>query len=212
VLLWAERQAEPITRDKESGASNSEVDVPSLSGAIYDVLLERTGPRLFDKRRNAGVGRGLEYWRVLKRDFGLESADAQLAKLSMYFKPAKCTDIRVLGEALDRWEALGREITTPMADEFRLIALRELVPKSLVDLISTQSALKTYLEAVMFVRRQVADQRHATQVEAVRQQGAAPMDLSALIAAIGQLRGDSREWNEHAHEDHEPADPAEDLV
>ena len=57
VLLWAERQAEPITRDKESGASNSEVDVPSLSGAIYDVLLERTGPRLFDKRRNAGVGR-----------------------------------------------------------------------------------------------------------------------------------------------------------
>jgi hypothetical protein len=59
----------------------------------------------------------------------MESADAQLAKLSMYFKPAKCTDIRVLGEALDRWEALGREITTPMADEFRLIALRGVGPQ-----------------------------------------------------------------------------------
>ncbi len=77
---------------------------------------------------------------MLKRDFDLESADAQLAKLIMYFKPDKCTDIRVLGETLDRCEALGREITTPMADEFRLIALRELVPKSLVDMISPVDA------------------------------------------------------------------------
>ncbi len=54
---------------------------------------------------------------MLKRDFGMESADAQLAKLTMYVKPAKCTDVRVLGEALDRWEALGREISTSMVDE-----------------------------------------------------------------------------------------------
>ena len=144
VLEWAERQTEPILRSHEDAASIPSVDVPSFSGALYDVLLERTGPRLMDKRRNAGSGRGLEYWRVLKRDFGMESADAQLAKWTMYVKPARCTDVRALGEALDRWEALGREISTPMPDEIRLIALKELVPKSLLDLISTQSVLKTY--------------------------------------------------------------------
>ena len=194
VLAWAEKQPDTITQDRELDASTGDVDVRALSSAIFDVLLERNGPRLYDKRRNAGASRGLEYWRLLKRDFGMESTDAQMAKLSMFMKPAKCADIRVLGEALDRWEALGREIATPMGDEFRLIALRELVPKSLADLMMTQTALKTYPEAMMFVRRQVADQRHAIQVETVRQQGHAPMDLSALIAAIGLLRGDSGEW------------------
>ena len=48
---------------------------------MFDVLMERIGPKIFDKRRNAGPGRGLEVWRILKYDFGTSSPDAQLAKL-----------------------------------------------------------------------------------------------------------------------------------
>ena len=193
ILAWAERQTEVITEDVELKSAEPGLDIVSISGAVFDILMERTGPRLFDKRRNAGHGRGLEFWRMLKRDFGTESTDAQLAKLQMYIKPGRCSSTQILGEALDRWEALGRELTRPVDDDFRLLALRELVPKSIADMMATQVALRTFPEALMFVRRQVADHRHASQVQAVQrhaQQGPAPMDLSILLAAIAQLRGE----------------------
>lgn len=129
IMRWAECQTQPITRETEASVSTPDLDASSVSRAVFDVLLERTGPRLFDKRRNAGSGKGLELWRVLRRDFGMESADAQLAKLNLYFKPARCADVKFLGEALDKWEALGREITRPIDEDFRLLALRELVPR-----------------------------------------------------------------------------------
>eukprot|EP00974_Lingulodinium_polyedra_P082619 8000880-Lingulodinium_polyedra.AAC.1 len=63
--------------------------------------MERTGSGLFDKRRDAGKGRGMECWRILKRDFGTSSADAQLAKLQMHMKPRRCASMAELGPALD---------------------------------------------------------------------------------------------------------------
>jgi hypothetical protein len=153
--------------------------------------MERTGPRLFDKRRNAGQGRGLEFWRVLKRDFGTESTDAQMAKLQMYIRPGRCGSVQQLGDAMDRWEALGRELTRPVEDDFRMLALRELVPKSVAEMMMTQVSLKSFAEAMMYVRRLVADQRHTSQVHQVQRgthQGPAPMDVSAILAAISNLR------------------------
>ena len=130
MLAWAERRTDTITEEVELEVAEAGLDVVGISGAIFDILMERTGPRLFDKRRNAGQGRGLEFWRALKRDFGTESTDAQLAKLQMYFRPGRCPSIQVLGEALDRWEALGRELTRPVDDDFRLLALRSSPPRA----------------------------------------------------------------------------------
>ena len=143
-----------------------------------------------DKRRNAGTGRGLEFWRLLKRDFGLASVDAQLAKLQLYMEPGRCASVQELGPALDRWEALGRELARPLDDDFRLLALRKLVPKSMEESMLTQFALRSFPEALMFVRRQVAEARHMHQVREVQRQGQnpVPMDISALIAAIAALR------------------------
>ncbi len=59
----------------------------------------------------------------------MESTDAQLAKLQMFIKPARCSSIAVVGEAPERREVLGRELTKPADDDFKLFALRELVPK-----------------------------------------------------------------------------------
>ena len=132
-------------------------DAAGSSHATYDVLMERTGARLYDKRRNAGVGWGLEFWRFLVRDFGMESADAQLAKLHRFIKPARCSSVAALGEALDKREALGLELHKPVDEDFELLALRELVPKSVADMMITQSALRSYPEALMYVRRQVVD-------------------------------------------------------
>lgn len=187
LLSWAEPQVEPVTRANEVEMSTAGFDVAAFSCAIYDVLLERIGPRLFDKRLQSGILVGSP------KRFGKESADAQLAKLHLYCKPARCTDVRLLGEALDRREALGRDITRPVDDDVRLLALRELVPESLVELMTTQVALKSYPEALMYVRRHLTDQRHAVQVEAVRERGHAPMDISAFIAAIGRMNGGRHE-------------------
>ncbi len=123
ILTWAEGRSEAITEAVEESMSEPDIDLIEISRGIFDILMERTGPRLFDKRRNAGQGRGLELWRALKRDFGTESTDAQLAKLQLYVKPGKCASVQALGEALDRWEALGRELTRPVDDDFRLLAL-----------------------------------------------------------------------------------------
>ena len=61
----------------------------------------------------------------------------------------------------------------------------------------------------MFVRRQVVEQRHASQVQLVQrqgQQGHAPMDLSVLLAAIANLRGEGAETPQEESEG-----PASDL-
>jgi hypothetical protein len=148
--------------------------------------MERTGQRLFDKRRNAGAGRGFDFWRILKRDFGTSSVGAQLAKLQMHTKPGRHVWIQKFGPALGRWEALGPKLMRPVDDDFRLLALRELAPKIIADLMVTQVSLRSFLGTIVLARRQVAEMRHIHQVqEAQRQAGSpAPSDLSALVAAI----------------------------
>lgn len=90
----------------------------------------------------------------------LERAEAQLAKLNLYFKPARCTDVKFLGDAPDRCEALGRDITRPIDEDRRLLALHELVPRGLADLMTTQVSLKSYPDALTYARRHMTDQRH----------------------------------------------------
>lgn len=164
ALAWAEQQADPITEEVEVRMSAQGVSLVELSLGLFDVLMERTGQRIYDKRRNAGKGRGPECWRILKRDFGASSVDAQLAKLQAYMKPGRCTSVQELGAALDRWEALGRESTKPVDDDFRLLALRALVPRNFADVMSTQVSFRNYPEARMCVRCQVAEVRHTSQV------------------------------------------------
>lgn len=129
LLQWAEAQPDPITEYIERGATGFGVDMSHVSTAFFDLLLERTGPRLNDERKNAGFGRVLEFWRLLKRDCGTSSADAQMA-------------LQDSGSAPDRWEALGREPTRPVDDDFRFLALRELIPKSLGDWMLSQFTLR----------------------------------------------------------------------
>jgi hypothetical protein len=194
ILLWAERREEPITLDHELEIAAPGVDAVGISGAIFDVIMERTGSRIFDKRSNAGRSRGLEFWRILKRDYGTESASAQLAKQRMYTHPVKCASVQLLGDALDKWEALGREIHSPIPENFHLIALQQIVPKSMYETMAAQPSLNKFSEALAFVRRQVADHRHANQVQAIQRQAPVAMDVSALAAAW---------WKEGAQPDDE---------
>jgi hypothetical protein len=198
MLTWAEKHPDQITLADEQNATAAapSLDVVSFSGAVYDVLMERTGAKMFDKRRNAGAGRGFEFWRILKRDFGMASSEAHAARLAMYMQPAKCASMALLGDALDKWEALGGDLNRPMDDDFKMLALKVLVPKNICDMITSQMSLRTFPEALAYVRRQVADHRHANQAQAVQRaahQGPAPMDVSALNAAYEWLHGGSPE-------------------
>jgi hypothetical protein len=200
ILKWAEERDTIITERVEKDWSEDGVDLPAFSLGIYDILMERTGSKLFDKRRNAGQGRGLEFWRTLRRDFGMESNEAQAAKLQLYMKPCRCTSVLLLGEALDRWESLGREVmsTLHLDDKIKHISLRELIPKNMVEMMNTQASLKDFPDALLYVRRQVAEQRHSSQVSLIQrggqggaQQAPVPMDMSVILRQIAALRGET---------------------
>eukprot|EP00972_Heterocapsa_arctica_P093258 13758521-Heterocapsa_arctica.AAC.1 len=54
MLAWAESQIDPISLATEIGSSEPGTNTPAISEAIYDILMERTGSNLFDKRRAGG--------------------------------------------------------------------------------------------------------------------------------------------------------------
>jgi hypothetical protein len=201
ILKWAEERETMITEQVEMDHSEIDVDLKAFSLGIFDILMERTGDKLFDKRRNAGQGRGLEFWRLLRRDFGMESNEAQAAKLTLYMKPCRCTSVLLLGEALDKWESLGREVmsTLHLDDKIKHISLRELIPKHMVEMMNTQATLKDFPDALAYVRRQIAEHRHSSQVSLIQrgagvQQAPVPMDtssMSVIMRQIAVLRGET---------------------
>jgi len=207
LLEWSERQTDPITIQVEQGLSPS---TEEASRRIYDILTERTGPQVFDKRRNAGLGRGLEFWRVLKRDFGTYSLEAQAAKLQNFMYPSR-VDMKDLGGALDRWETLGRELGRNVDEDFKFIALKALIPTTMTEQI-TLHGIKTYADALSFVRRHIADRRNAAQASEVQRQakivtkGAAPMDISAVLAALGIETGGGEDVESDGQESASPLD------
>jgi hypothetical protein len=207
LLEWSESQTDPITTQVEQNLSPS---AEEASRRIYDILTERTGPQVFDKRRNAGLGRGLEFWRVLKRDFGTYSLEAQAAKLQNFMYPSR-VDMKDLGGALDRWETLGRELGRNVDEDFKFIALKALIPTTMTEQI-TLHGIKTYADALSFVRRHIADRRNAAQASEVQRQakivtkGAAPMDISAVLAALGIETGGSEDAENDGQECASPLD------
>lgn len=70
---------------------------------------------------------------------------------------------------------------TRLVDDDFSFALRELVPNSTLDMLLSQLALRSFLAAPLYVRRQVAEHldAHGKPV---------PMDLSGITAAIAQLQ------------------------
>ena len=199
LLAWAEEHIGPVTLAKEEAMTSTDFNVVAASTEIFDILLAKTTRDLYEKRKVAGDGRGLEFWRVMRRDFGMESVDAQHAKLQLFMKPARCGSMADLHAALDRWEAIGVQIGKPVDDDFKLIALKELVPKTMLEQLSTQVQLKKFPEAMAYVKSQVIEQGYANQVAQIQKQarggGPAPMDigsleknpLTVLLAAIEKM-------------------------
>ena len=107
LLKWAEQQPDKITVEVEENMSTSDLHVPTASTAIFDILLSKTTSVLFDKRKNAGEGRGLEFWRVLKQDYGMDSTDAQHARLQLFMRPARCATIGELGGGTGQMGGVG---------------------------------------------------------------------------------------------------------
>lgn len=146
-----------------------------MSASLFGVLMERTAPRLYDKRKNASTGRGVEFRRLPERDYGVSSADAQLARFQMHMKLVKCTPMQDLLSALDYWGALERELTWPLDESFHVLALREPIPKRNGDMMLSQVALGSSPAALMFVRRQVAEHRHAHSAGSAHSHGDPPL-------------------------------------
>ena len=78
-------------------------------------------------------------------------------------RTASVQTVADLGPALDKWDALGTELGRTVEDDFRLIALREIVPKAMADNLLTQASLSQFPQALQYVRAQVASHRHTMQ-------------------------------------------------
>jgi hypothetical protein len=117
--------------------------------------------------------------------------------------------VEKLGDALDRWESLGSELTTIFPDEIRLVSLKALVPKEIVSMMQSQVSLRTFAESLMYIRRIVADQMHAGQVRRLEKgttQASDPMDVSTLLAAVAQIRKEWAETPPQSSEEEKPED------
>ncbi len=197
------------------------IDVKQTSAELYDVLVDRTTSSLLDKRKLA-QGRGFEFWRILVHDFGTASTDAQAVRLQNYMQPVKTTGLADLCVALDRWKTLGAELGRPIEDDFKLIALKQLVPPKMAELIATQESLKQYPAALAFVERQISSHRHAGQVTEVQRMAKqvrpvdgsrpVPMDLSAMIEALENLQGGPEMEETEESEDHGAAACSDDPL
>ena len=127
-------------------------------------------------------------------------------------EPARCSSPAELSSALGKCESLGRELGRHVDDDFRLIALKDLVPKGVLDMITAQPGLSSsYPDALTYVRSFISTQRNASQVAEVQRQakhGSVPMYIGSLVQAIYQLSGSTSHHvspcGEHAQADAHP--------
>ena len=106
---------------------------------VEALLIERTGPMKFDRRRNAGVGWGFEFWRILMRDIGASghrSSSLRPTKIQVYLKRGRCMQPVAGGRSAGQMGGSRKRVVTSSGR--RLLALRDFVPKSVTHLMATQ--------------------------------------------------------------------------
>ena len=84
-------------------------DIEQLSGVLLSALQETLSDRLrVAKPQLAGVGRGLELWRILVKEFEApEQPVAQRELQKRWAYPSRCKSADELQVMLPQWEGLG---------------------------------------------------------------------------------------------------------
>ena len=129
-------------------------------------------------------------------------------------KPGRCNSSQELGAALDRWEAPERELSRPVNDDFRLLALRELVPKR-VPRAHGDAGISMELSGA-FSSHDARRQTCATCVRYnrcnARSRDKPPMGLSSLCPGLAALGGGEQQpqtGGQCQHHHHEPEHASE---
>lgn len=152
LIKWTEQRIQPIMRSDACDMSAAFFDVTAVSCAIFDVPLERAPPPPLRQEAERGGGAGTDVLASAPAGFRHGVRRCAAYQLNLYFKPARCTDVKFLREA-----ALDRDITRPIDEDFRLLALRELVPRGIAELMTTRVSLKSYPERGPDVRQEACD-------------------------------------------------------
>ena len=114
------------------------------------------------------------------KDLGTSSADAQLARIG----PSA-------GQT-----ALGRELSRPVDDDFRLLLLRELVPRSVAERMTTREFLRNFLDHSCSRDARQTRQKSATCVGSRRH---GPFQLGGSCCSSARWAAHRRQC-EHDHE------------
>ena len=78
---------------------------------------------------------------------------------------------------------------TSADDDFRMMALRGLVPNTIADVMLIQAAPRSHPEAIMFVHRQIPKYSHASQVLEIQRRATQRRTLMNPSALGGPRRG-----------------------
>ena len=109
LMLWAERRKNPITAEEEEEGARECGIVEGVAGISY-TMFEGIKFVITDSmlgRARTCEGPGLELWRKLRAEWMGSSTQVVTAKMHRFMKPARCSSVAQLWEALPLWEKLG---------------------------------------------------------------------------------------------------------
>ena len=117
MLAWASEQTETITEQMEASWCPFG---PQISQVVSGGLLRVTSDSLRARRgRAAGKGRGLEYWRLIVREYKSKSVFAKRARITKLEQWPRCKDLSDLRLNIDKWE---HELSLATEDDGRPVS------------------------------------------------------------------------------------------
>ena len=203
LLEWAEAQEEPITEQREAMAQRGALEVPvvELSRLVHKGISTTIDDVIYNSwQKTAGEGRGLEFWRILKREYAFRSAKVNAAIMKAWMDPVKCKNIGELRARLPQWKVMTGEMEgmgkVSMPDEMKVQALLKFLPADLEEYVNNALELETYAQIMKFVDVKVCNDRGTEFAGQEFAGGPAPMEvnrLGALSTGEGEKAEDSKE-------------------
>ena len=171
LLEWAEKQDEPIGEGEELRAQQdggallapggcvteiSRLVYKGVTMVVHDNVMKTWG-------KTAGTGRGLELWRLLKRENECRTPQVRASITSTWMNPGQCQSMEQLRRVMPHWKNKGKEVEgfegLEVPDSLKKVALCNLVPPELARELNTRPELGEYRRALGHVENLIGQDR-----------------------------------------------------
>ena len=223
LLRWAEEQEEEIDEEAEKKGADIHLfegaaGITEVTNTLYDGIKHTVDNSLLQKGRDAGEGRGLEFWRKLHLTWLGLKEQVLATKVLSFTEPPRCGSMTLLWEALPAWKRLGEELDghgIRLPEVLKSNALLKLVPESLVGDLVGRSDLRSLQEKMNWVARQAEHASGAAKAAAGSQRSGPRQRMdkdgdATMNEVTGGMHG--RRCSHEETQDYEDEEGAEDLM